>query len=46
MADFVQISKLFVEQVVLLSLKSVSQKARNGRQFWKDTVFIQFFMLA
>jgi hypothetical protein len=26
--------------------KHISQKQRNGRQFWKDTIMIQFFVLA
>ena len=36
---------LFFEQVLILCQKHVSQKQRNGRQFWKDTIMIQFFTL-
>ncbi len=36
---------VFLEQVYLLLRKNVSQKQRNGRQFWKDSVMIQFFMI-
>ena len=36
--------RLFVEQVYLLLRKNISQKQRNGRQFWKDSVMIQFFI--
>lgn len=28
-----------------MCLKNLSQKKRNGRQFWKDTIFTQFFLL-
>jgi hypothetical protein len=45
MSGFVQYVTLFVEQVALMSLKHVSQKARNGRQWWKDTIMIQLFLL-
>jgi hypothetical protein len=36
---------LFVEQIALMSLKHISQKQRNGRQWWKDTIMIQLFLL-
>lgn len=45
-ADVFQYLYLFAEQVGLMCLKNFSQKQRNGRQFWKDTIFIQFFVLA
>jgi ATP-binding cassette subfamily A (ABC1) protein 3 len=45
-ADFFQYCYLFCEQVGLVCLKNFSQKQRNGRQFWKDTVCIQFFTLS
>jgi hypothetical protein len=37
---------VFLEQVYLLLQKNVSQKKRNGRSFWKDSVMIQFFTLS
>lgn len=37
---------LFCEQVLLMCQKHVSQKQRNGRQFWKDGFLTQFFVLA
>jgi hypothetical protein len=36
---------VFFEQVLLMLQKHVSQKQRNGRQFWKDGVMIQFFTI-
>ena len=37
---------LFFEQVLIMCQKHLSQKKRNGRQFLKDSIMIQFFMLA
>lgn len=37
---------LFFEQVLIMCQKHFSQKKRNGRQFLKDSIMIQFFMLA
>lgn len=37
---------VFLEQVYLLLRKNISQKQRNGRQFWKDSVMIQFFTVS
>lgn len=37
---------IYFEQVGLMLLKHVSQKKRNGRQTLKDTIMIQFFLLA
>jgi hypothetical protein len=37
---------LFFEQVLLMCQKHVGQKQRNGRQFWKDSIMIQFFLLS
>ncbi|RYG68763.1 hypothetical protein EON64_04450, partial [archaeon] len=37
---------LFCEQVLLMCQKHVSQKQRNGRQFWKDGFLTQLFVLA
>lgn len=45
MSNIVQYTMLFVEQVALMCLKHVNQKIRNGRQWWKDTIMIQFFLL-
>ncbi len=42
---FFRLIFLFFEQVLILCQKHVSQKQRNGRQFWKDTIMIQFFTL-
>lgn len=37
---------LFVEQVSIMCQKHISQRKRNGRQFLKDSIMIQFFTLA
>lgn len=37
---------LFFEQVLIMVQKHISQKQRKGRQFLKDTVMIQFFLLS
>jgi hypothetical protein len=42
----VQYLFLYVEQTFLMSLKHISQKRRNGRQFLKDGFMTQFFLLA
>lgn len=39
-------SVLLVEQVIIMCQKHVSQKARKGRQFLKDTFMVQFFVLS
>jgi hypothetical protein len=41
-----QLVIVFIEQVYLLLEKNISQKKRNGRQFWKDSVMIQFFTIS
>lgn len=45
-ADEVSKSLLFIEQVFIMCQKHVSQRKRNGRQFLKDSIMIQFFTLA
>jgi hypothetical protein len=42
---FFRMFYLFLEQVLIMCQKHVSQKQRKGRQFWKDTVMIQIFLL-
>lgn len=37
---------VYLEQIYLLLRKNISQKQRNGRQFWKETILIQLFILA
>ena len=37
---------LFLDQILIMSLKHVSQKQRKGRQFLKDTFMMQFFILS
>lgn len=37
---------IFIDQVFIMFRKHVSQKQRNGRQFWKESLLIQFFALS
>lgn len=37
---------LYIEQVFIMCQKHFSQRKRNGRQFLKDSIMIQFFTLA
>eukprot|EP01039_Chlorochromonas_danica_P002043 gene2043-2228_t len=37
---------IFLDQVFIMFRKHVSQKQRNGRQFWKESFLIQFFALS
>jgi hypothetical protein len=41
-----QLVIVFLEQVYLLLQKNISQKQRNGRQFLKDSVMIQFLTIS
>lgn len=46
MVYYLKLFVVFLEQVYLLLRKNISQKQRNGRQFWKDSVMIQFFIMS
>lgn len=43
---YVELGKVFLEQVSLMLKKHASQKRRNGRQFLKNTFMIQFFTIS
>ncbi len=44
--QFANFLYLYIEQIGLLSLKTISQKQRKSRQFLKDTIMTPFFLLA
>lgn len=44
--QYLSLSALWVEQVVVMSRKHVNQKQRRGRDFLKETILIPFFVLA